>query len=42
MDASAFSLCRDNNLAIIVFDFAAEDSLERVVSGDTSCGTIVS
>ena len=42
MDASAFSLCRDNNLAIIVFDFAAEESLERVVSGDTSCGTIVS
>ena len=42
MDASAFSLCRDNNLAIIVFDFAAPDSLEKVVSGDTSCGTIVS
>ncbi|MBQ7394928.1 MAG: UMP kinase [Lentisphaeria bacterium] len=42
MDASAFSLCRDNNLAIIVFDFAAEESLERVVAGDTSCGTIVS
>ena len=32
----------DNKLAIIVFDFAAPDSIERVVSGDTSCGTIVS
>ena len=42
MDAAAFSLCRDNKLAIIVFDFAAPDSIERAVSGDTSCGTIVS
>ena len=41
MDAAAFSLCRDNRLPIIVFDFAQPDSLERVTSGDTSIGTIV-
>ena len=42
MDAAAFSLCRDNQLPIIVFDFASPDSLEKVTSGDTSIATIVS
>ena len=42
MDAAAFSLCRDNNLPIIVFDFAAPGALEGVLNGDASFGTVVS
>ena len=42
MDAAAFSLCRDNKLPIIVFDFAEEGALEGVLKGDSSYGTIVS
>jgi uridylate kinase len=41
MDATAFSLCRDNGLPIIVFNFSAPDSLERVVAGDTSIATVI-
>jgi uridylate kinase len=42
MDAAAFSLCRDNGLPVIVFDFSSPDTLERVISGDSSAGTVVS
>ena len=42
MDAAAFSLCRDNDLPIVVFNFSAPGSMERVLSGDTSAGTIIS
>jgi uridylate kinase len=42
MDAAAFSLCRDNKLPIIVFDFAAPGALEGVLNGDASFGTVVS
>ncbi len=42
MDAAAFSLCRDNDLPVIVFDFSSPDTLERVISGDSSAGTVVS
>ena len=41
MDAAAFSLCRENKLPVIVFDFSSPDTLERVVRGDTSAGTVV-
>jgi uridylate kinase len=41
IDATALSLCRENNLPIIVFDFRTKDSIERVVMGE-SIGTIVS
>jgi uridylate kinase len=40
MDASAFSLCRDHGLPIVVFDFFTGD-IDGVMAGDTSCGTIV-
>ena len=40
MDAAAFSLCRENKLPVIVFNFSS-DTLARVVRGDTSAGTIV-
>ncbi len=41
MDAAAFSLCRDNQLPVIVFNFSSPDSLERVIQGDESAGTVV-
>jgi uridylate kinase len=39
-DAAAFSLCRDNNMPIVVFDLA-EGNIARVVRGD-KIGTLVS
>ena len=41
MDSTAFSLCRDNNLPIVVFNFSDRENLKRVLSGDTSLATIV-
>jgi uridylate kinase len=40
MDAAAFSLCMENHIPIVVFDFFAENTLERVVGGET-VGTLV-
>lgn len=40
MDATAVSLCMDNNLPIIVFDLTKEGNIKRVVRGDT-IGTVV-
>jgi uridylate kinase len=40
-DATAFSLCRDNALPIIVFDLLREGNIERVVRGE-KIGTLVS
>lgn len=40
MDATALSLCLENGLPIIVFDLAAPNSIERVVSGEPM-GTVV-
>jgi uridylate kinase len=41
MDGTAFTLCRDNQLPIVVFDLFKDGNLERVVRGDT-IGTLVS
>jgi uridylate kinase len=41
MDSTAFSMCSDNNLPIIVFNFSDAESLEKVLSGDTSIATVV-
>lgn len=41
MDSAAFSLCADNNLHIIVFNFSEKGALSKVLSGDYSVGTIV-
>jgi len=41
MDATAFSLCMDNEIPIIVFDFFKEGNIRRVLEGQ-SVGTIVS
>jgi len=41
MDATAFSLCMENKLPIIVFDVEAPGGIEHAASGD-SIGTLVS
>jgi len=41
MDQAAFSMCRDNRLPIIVFNFFDDGSLDKVISGDFSSGTLV-
>ncbi len=40
MDMTAFTLCKENNLPIIVFDMNIRGNLSKVVSGD-NIGTIV-
>ncbi|HSE31890.1 MAG TPA: UMP kinase [Pyrinomonadaceae bacterium] len=42
MDASAISLCMDNNLPIIVFNMKEQGNITRVVSGEPGVGTRVS
>ena len=41
MDASAISLCMDNNLPIVVFNMRTSGNIMRVVSGDLAVGTRV-
>ncbi len=41
MDATAFSLCMENKLPIIVFNLQAPHSIEKVIAGE-NIGTIVS
>ena len=40
-DATAFSLCMDNNLPIVVFDLLDEGNIARAVRGE-KIGTLVS
>jgi len=42
MDSTAFSMCRDNSLPIIVFNFSEEDGLDMVLRGDTTIATLIS
>ena len=42
MDASAISLCMDNNLPIVVFNMRKVGNIQRVVLGETGVGTRVS
>jgi uridylate kinase len=41
MDASAISLCMDNNLPIIVFNMRKRGNIMRVVKGEEGVGTKV-
>ena len=34
MDSTAITLCMENNLPVVVFDFFVEGNLERVVRGE--------
>lgn len=40
MDLTAFTLCKENNLPILVFDMDTEGNLAKVLAGDT-IGTVV-
>jgi uridylate kinase len=40
MDSTATALCRDNKLAIVVFDLHTRGNISRVVAGE-SIGTLV-
>ena len=40
MDSTAFSLCQDNKLPIIIFDLQAKESVERAIRGE-HVGTVV-
>lgn len=41
MDASAISLCRDNNLPIMVFNMREDGNIAKAVCGDKRIGTLV-
>ncbi|MEP6945951.1 MAG: UMP kinase [Acidobacteriota bacterium] len=41
MDASAISLCMDNNLPIMVFNMRRSENIVKAVCGDLSIGTLV-
>ena len=41
MDATAFALCRDNEMRIIVFDMTRSGNIRRVISGEPVGTTIV-
>ena len=41
MDLTAFTLCKENNLPIIVFDMDTPGNLKKLVDGE-NVGTIVS
>lgn len=40
IDTTAATLCRDNHIPIVVYDFACEDSIERILNGEMIGTTI--
>ena len=42
MDMTAFTLCEENEMPVLVVDFWADDDLLRAVTGEQSVGTLVS
>jgi uridylate kinase len=40
MDSTAFTMCRENNMPIIVFDINKPGNLSKLIDGDT-IGTLV-
>ncbi|MFT6873683.1 MAG: uridylate kinase, partial [Roseivirga sp.] len=42
MDMTAFTLCQENNVPIIVFDMNKIGNLEKLVDGDEQIGTLIS
>ena len=41
LDQTAFSMCRDHHLPIVVFNFHDPESFRRVLAGDPGAGTVV-
>ncbi len=42
MDMTAFTLCKENNVPIIVFDMNKPGNLERIIKGEEQVGTLIS
>jgi uridylate kinase len=42
MDSTAFSLCLDNNVPILVFNLNEPGSIRRIVEGESHLGTLIS
>ncbi len=42
MDMTAFTLCQENNLPILVLDFFSDDHLLRAIKGEIGVGTLIS
>ena len=42
MDLTALTMCMENDLPIIVFDYKTEGNIRRIVEGDDALGTLVS
>jgi uridylate kinase len=40
MDSTAFTMCRDNNMPLVVFDMNKPGNLNKLIDGDT-IGTLV-
>jgi uridylate kinase len=41
MDLTAFTLCQENKMPILVLNFWVKDSLTRAIAGDLSVGTLI-
>ena len=41
MDMTAFTLCQENNMPILVLDFWSDDALLRAIQGDHAVGTLI-
>lgn len=41
MDLTAFAMCKENNLPVIVFDMNTHGNLKKIIQGE-NCGTVVS
>lgn len=41
MDSTAFTMCRDNNMPVIVFDMNKPGNLQKVIRGEKT-GTLIS
>lgn len=42
MDMTAFTLCQENNVPIIVFDMNRPGNLEKIIKGEEKVGTLIS
>lgn len=42
MDMTAFTLCQENNVPIIVFDMNKQGNLEKLITGKEKVGTLIS
>jgi uridylate kinase len=41
MDMTAFTLCEENNMPILIVNFWEDDNLLRAIKGETEIGTLI-